>query len=682
MKDRWLIFFLLLVSVPQVFFLPLWVTGLWGGVLIYAVIRKGRKKWWDSIVIILIMVALVAGIIGDIGWNTLGAVRAFLVVALWVRYLEAGGGRRGSRGFSLLFLMAVVLVALVSVESRHGVILLLDMAVILLGLYLVSEQRKRAFRRFMLPVILTLPLMLALFLFFPRINGNLLDIGFMMGLPVLVQTQEERDTEPLKERLEFGNISKRSSSGGKVLMAHFPNGLPDMDQLYWRGPVLWTFDGKGWNTRDGWEKRSVRMQGKLRQAALEKSFSHRGDPLDYHVTLMPSEGHWLYALDVVGSVVASSYVTRDHQLMNMNPIFQPLGLDLRSYPDGAVGYELNDGDRALALAYEVAGNDRTRALILEWQQTGVDKKEIVGRGVRLMADGYHYTSKSPPLVETGGIDQFLFDDKTGHAYHFATSFALMMRMADIPTRLVAGYRGGTPIALTDYVMVLQSNAHIWTEVWLEKEGWQRVDPAAPYVRVNKAVQNNQSFFYSSREDKKTVGIEKEKASPQEKVANKEPQPTSWNFLDNLMKMQSWLVAYDGAEQGRKMTQVTGEKSGWYQFIILTVISLSLLVLIIVFYILFGDRMTRRIKNWFYPKSAMDIFNILKVVLTGKGITLDERAGPIQIFERIRRDKTLNIDVKIDIKLFLEAFVTLQYGSCSTLNLKGKNNIEQRKYQLT
>jgi transglutaminase-like putative cysteine protease len=53
-----------------------------------------------------------------------------------------------------------------------------------------------------------------------------------------------------------------------------------------------------------------------------------------------------------------------------------------------------------------------------------------------------------------------------------------MRAAGIPARVVTGYQGGERNPLGEYYIVYQSNAHAWTEVWLEDEGWVRVDPTA------------------------------------------------------------------------------------------------------------------------------------------------------------------------------------------------------------
>jgi hypothetical protein len=53
-----------------------------------------------------------------------------------------------------------------------------------------------------------------------------------------------------------------------------------------------------------------------------------------------------------------------------------------------------------------------------------------------------------------------------------------MRAAGVPARVVTGYLGGEWNPSGGYLIVHQSDAHAWAEVWLEGRGWTRVDPTA------------------------------------------------------------------------------------------------------------------------------------------------------------------------------------------------------------
>ena len=93
----------------------------------------------------------------------------------------------------------------------------------------------------------------------------------------------------------------------------------------------------------------------------------------------------------------------------------------------------------------------------------------------LRSQPFYYTL-TPRTLHDEPVDEFLFDTREGFCEHYASAFAVMMRIANLPARVVTGYQGGERNRLSDYYIVRQSDAHAWTEVWLEDDGWVRVDP--------------------------------------------------------------------------------------------------------------------------------------------------------------------------------------------------------------
>ena len=93
----------------------------------------------------------------------------------------------------------------------------------------------------------------------------------------------------------------------------------------------------------------------------------------------------------------------------------------------------------------------------------------------LRSQPFFYTL-TPPGSATQPVDEFLFDTREGFCEHYASAFTLMMRAAGLPARVVTGYQGGELNGVGGYYIIRQSDAHAWTEVWLEDEGWVRVDP--------------------------------------------------------------------------------------------------------------------------------------------------------------------------------------------------------------
>jgi hypothetical protein len=74
------------------------------------------------------------------------------------------------------------------------------------------------------------------------------------------------------------------------------------------------------------------------------------------------------------------------------------------------------------------------------------------------------------------VDDFLFNTRRGYCEHYASAFAFLMRAAGVPARIVAGYLGGELNPYGNYLIVRQSDAHVWVEVWLPRKGWVRIDP--------------------------------------------------------------------------------------------------------------------------------------------------------------------------------------------------------------
>ena len=90
---------------------------------------------------------------------------------------------------------------------------------------------------------------------------------------------------------------------------------------------------------------------------------------------------------------------------------------------------------------------------------------------------FYYTTTPPPLHDNP-VDEFLFSTRAGFCEHYASSFAVLMRAAGIPARIVTGYQGGELNTVGNYLTVRQADAHAWVEVWLKDDGWIRVDPTA------------------------------------------------------------------------------------------------------------------------------------------------------------------------------------------------------------
>jgi len=90
---------------------------------------------------------------------------------------------------------------------------------------------------------------------------------------------------------------------------------------------------------------------------------------------------------------------------------------------------------------------------------------------------YRYSLRDLPTGEHA-LEEFLFNKKQGHCEFFASSFALLLRVAGVPVRLVGGYLGGDYNEMGGYYLITEDKAHVWVEAFIAGKGWMRIDPSS------------------------------------------------------------------------------------------------------------------------------------------------------------------------------------------------------------
>ena len=123
-------------------------------------------------------------------------------------------------------------------------------------------------------------------------------------------------------------------------------------------------------------------------------------------------------------------------------------------------------------------NPRSHALAREMRAAAASDSDYLRNILTMFREQpFFYTLQPPPLGDQS-VDDFLFaHPQSGFCEHYASAFAVLARAAGLPARVVTGYQGGERNPVADYWIVRQSDAHAWTEVWLDGH-WQRYDPTA------------------------------------------------------------------------------------------------------------------------------------------------------------------------------------------------------------
>jgi hypothetical protein len=123
-------------------------------------------------------------------------------------------------------------------------------------------------------------------------------------------------------------------------------------------------------------------------------------------------------------------------------------------------------------------NPRAAALGRELGARYANPRDAIRSMLQMFREQEFFYTMVPPLLASDPVDEFLFDTRRGFCEHYASAFTFVMRAAGIPSRVVTGYQGGELNPLGGYLVVRQSDAHAWSEVWIDGAGWVRIDPTA------------------------------------------------------------------------------------------------------------------------------------------------------------------------------------------------------------
>jgi len=92
---------------------------------------------------------------------------------------------------------------------------------------------------------------------------------------------------------------------------------------------------------------------------------------------------------------------------------------------------------------------------------------------------YGYTLELPKTEPEDPLAFFLFHRKKGHCEYFASSMAVMLRVLQIPSRVITGFQSGIYNPISGSQLIRSSDAHSWVEAWLPDRGWTTFDPTPP-----------------------------------------------------------------------------------------------------------------------------------------------------------------------------------------------------------
>jgi hypothetical protein len=291
------------------------------------------------------------------------------------------------------------------------------------------------------------------------------------------------------ESVELGQIGQIQQSSIVVMHVQIAGDTTGQHSLLWRGVALSLFDGRKWQSPEGFTV----LFPRFRNYDVRRAWPREEGPapvriprrLQYRVSMEPVGTNVFFftgrpmelradygalSMDYNGSVFNNGArgVIADYEAVSELPAEDPIALASagRDYPPAiSLNYlQLPNVDpRVSALARQVtatATNDYDRAMKME----------------RYLQANFGYTLDLGNRVPADPIPYFLFERKRGHCEYFASSMAVMLRTLGIPSRIVNGFRGGEFNDLTGSYIVRARDAHSWVEAYFPGQGWIQFDP--------------------------------------------------------------------------------------------------------------------------------------------------------------------------------------------------------------
>ncbi len=396
------------------------------------------------------------------GWNSQKAGISFLVILASLKFLEANTLRDYYVVCLLLFFLASS--SFLFNSSLLNIIAVLIYVVLVTALLLkISSPTPVKLRSSLLSAgvitLKALPLAVFLFFFFPRVQGS---FGFIPS-----QDDINSDNE-LSDSLVAGDFASGAFNNSPAFRVEFDGIIPSNNLLYWRVKVMTKEQNFQWQV-------TPPSPEQLRLAQLRQAPQPKTATVSYRIVHEDSNDSYAPFLDYVSSQKLGQQLQNHSVFLSKKPdgIFAYRGSST-ALPQFNQTENINTSQLLTTLSTPKA---RTLELLSKWRRETNNDKELVNAVFQHFAkESFHY-SLEPPSLGENPVDEFLFDSQTGYCEHYASTFTILMRWLGIPARVVVGYQGGEYNSVGNYLQVRYSDAHTWSEVWLNGQ-WQRVDPTA------------------------------------------------------------------------------------------------------------------------------------------------------------------------------------------------------------
>ena len=349
---------------------------------------------------------------------------------------------------------------------------------------------------------------------------------------------------------------------------------------------------------------------------------------------------WMFAVDMPAAPPPNAVLTEDYQLIAQRPIDVRYRYEMTSHLGYRLGTEESSFALQRALRLPSGFNPRSLALGQAVRQESASDIEVVKNVLNLFREQLFFYTLVPPELGRHTVDEFLFQTRRGFCEHYASAFVFLMRAAGVPARVVTGYQGGEMNPLGDYLIVRQSEAHAWAEVWLQGQGWTRVDPTAAVsparieAGVAAAVPQGEPLPLTVRGDFQLL---KQVRFTLDAVTN------SWN---------QWVLGYTPDRQIKLLNRVGMSAPHWQDLASMLMAVTGLVVLVLAALIL------RRLHST-AQDPVLRAYRIFCHKLERAGLTRDTTEGPYDFALRVARTQP---GLAVPVQSITQLYVALRYAS--------------------
>jgi protein-glutamine gamma-glutamyltransferase len=522
----WLIASLGLILATHALNLPIWVSvaSIFFGIWRFVAIKNPRllpNRW----LLVLLSILMGFGLLISTGQFGRDASLSLLMLMTALKLLET----KNLRDYMLTLMLGYFLVGNLFLFNQSmatfalSVPPLILLTATLINISLKTPQSPVFIGKLAAKLLLqSVPVMLILFVLFPRIPGPL------WGIP----QDAFSGMTGLGDSLQFGNISQLTQNSSIAFRVQFDGALPPKNQLYWRGPVLWHQDGRQW------------IAPSQNIGLPTESLATQGAPIGYTITLEPHNRLWLLMLDMPSTIPSEAKLSHDYSVIAKDPVRTRIRYSGESFANYKLGESLNERERILSL--QITEGENPRTIQLGQTLLKLNPQEKIKAVLSMFRQQTFVYTLRPPLTGDNPVDDFLFNTKKGFCEHYAASFVYLMRAAGLPARIVTGYQGGELNPNGNYLIVRQSDAHAWAEVWLQGQGWVRIDPTAAVSPerveqgIGDALRDNDALPLMARHDFPLL----RKAF------------LNWDSINN--GWNQWVLGYDDKKQLEFLSKLSGK----------------------------------------------------------------------------------------------------------------------------